>query len=156
MYYYLSKAVYYGLTGKHRDALQNLNLARYNIPLTGDKPFYPWYQLVEMCEWLYGDTKNEQYKTLALEWAKIYQRIYPYQAWAYAVEARYTTSDSDRMKALAITLYLDKNSNRISKFSSAEKKEALKWLEKNNPFLNFKKNTTAKGNYIQASYAQIR
>jgi hypothetical protein len=146
MTYYLSKAVYYGLQGKHPEALQNLKLARYCIPSTGDLPIYPWYQLVEACEWLYEDTGDEQYRTLAVEWAKLHQTIQPFFAWAYAVEAKYTKSDKDRIKALAITLYLDKNSERISQFSSHDKTAALKWLDNNNPFLKDNNNIATEEN----------
>jgi len=137
-YYYISKAYVYGLQGNHQEALQNLKMARYCIHPTGDRPIYPWYQLVDACEWLYKDTGYAGYRTLALEWAKLHQRILPWFAWAYAVEAKYATSDSDRLRALAIALYLDKNSERIADFPETEKVRARKWLEQNNPFLKFR------------------
>jgi hypothetical protein len=118
-YYYISKAYFYGLQGNHQEAIENL-------------------KLVDACEWLYKDTGYAGYRTLALEWAKLHQRILPWFAWAYAVEAKYATSDADRLRALAIALYLDKNSERIADIPETEKARARKWLEQNNPFLKFR------------------
>jgi hypothetical protein len=56
-------------------------------------------------------------------------------SWAYAVDAELTASPSERRRALAITLYLDPNSERASKFSAAERQKAREWLKANNPFL---------------------
>jgi hypothetical protein len=90
---------------------------------------------MEACEWLYEDSKFEEYRELLVEYARIHQVIRPTDSWAYAFEAKYTKSTTDRIRALAITLYLDKQSDRIKHFSNGEKKEALKWLKGNNPFL---------------------
>ena len=91
-------------------------------------------KLIETCEWLYKETGNSAYRDLTVSWAKIHQRIKPYFSWAYAVEAKYTGSASDRFKALAIALYLDPNSERIAGFSAEDKAKARKWLEQNKPF----------------------
>lgn len=131
---HLSKALFYGLQGDHQKAIYYLKNALYRIPFTGSLPIFPWYQLVEACEWLYEDTGYAEYRNLALEWAKIHQRFNPAFAWAYAVEAKFTDSSSDRLRALALTLYLDNKSERIAKFSDLDKVKALEWLEKNNPF----------------------
>jgi len=56
-------------------------------------------------------------------------------AWSYAVEAKYTDNATDKMRALAVTLYLDRRSEHIASFSQEEKDKALQWLGKNNPFL---------------------
>jgi hypothetical protein len=105
------------------------------MPPTGFRPLFGWYQLVEACEWLYEDTKHAEYRSLALYWAKLHQQIQPMFAWAYAVEAKYTDSPVDRLRALAMTLYLDKRSERIAGFSEPDQAKALEWLKKNNPFL---------------------
>ena len=97
--------------------------------------YFPWYQLVEACEWLYEDTAYIGYRDLVLKFAKICQKIRYESAWSYAVEAKYTDSESDRLRALGITLYLDKRSERISRISDNEKQRALAWLKKNNPFI---------------------
>ncbi|MEE9615338.1 MAG: tetratricopeptide repeat protein [Thermodesulfobacteriota bacterium] len=133
-YFHLSKALMAGGKGRHTEALHRLELARNNVHIEDKRNLTTWYELVESAEWLYEDSGREEYRDLALEWAKLYRRIFPWYAWAYAVEAKYTDSDYDRLRALAITLYLDRHSERISGFSEEEREEALEWLEKNNPF----------------------
>ncbi len=73
---------------------------------------------------------------ILLEWARFYQRLFPFYSWAYGVEARHSENERDRLKALAITLYLDAHSERASGFSRDEKQKAIEWLEKFNPFLD--------------------
>lgn len=124
-----------GLKGDHDKAIDHLNLASYRVPGTGSRPFYGWYQLVEICEFLFKETKVDKYRELALKWAKTHQRIQPMYAWAYAVEAKYTDSYADRTRALALALYLDKQSEHIAHFSDNEREKALEWLKLNNPFL---------------------
>lgn len=133
--FHLSKGFLYGLQGNHQKAVHHLKFASYRMPPTGFRPLFGWYQLVEACEWLYEDTKHAEYRNLALYWAKLHQQMQPMFAWAYAVEAKYTDSPVDRLRALAMTLYLDKRSERIAGFSEPDKAKALEWLKKNNPFL---------------------
>ncbi len=135
-YYNLSNAIVLGTQNKHAEALKYLKTARNTAPLLFEGyPVMPWYSLVESCEWLYDVTGNPEYRDLALEYSKIYQRMMPLMAWAYAVEAKYTKNERDRLRALAITLYLDKDSERVSGVSVAEKDKAREWLKDNNPFL---------------------
>jgi tetratricopeptide (TPR) repeat protein len=133
---HLSYALLLGHKGNHLDAIKHLQLSSYRIPSTNLRPFMGWYQLVEVCEMLHKDTGYKGYKDLALKWAKLHQRILPMYAWAYAIEAKYTESSPDRLRALALTLHLDKQSERISNFSDSEKAKAIKWMEKNNPFIS--------------------
>jgi len=134
--FHLSRAYIYGVKGEHERAMHHLKYASYRIPGTGKRSIFGWYQLVETCEWLYEKTKKTEYRSQALKWAKIHQRIQPMFAWAYAVEAKYTNSDADRIKAIALTLYLDRQSESISDFSSSSKSEAMEWFNKNNPFIS--------------------
>ncbi len=131
---HLSWAYVSGVKGEHERAMQHLRSASYQIPFTGKRPIFGWYQLVETCEWLYENSKKDEYRAQALRWAKIHQRIKPMFAWAYAVEAKYTDSDTDRVRALAIALYLDEQSERISGFSGPMRDQAIKWLNEHNPF----------------------
>ena len=41
----------------------------------------------------------------------------------------------ERQRALAITLYLDPNSERAARVPAAERAKAKQWLSANNPFL---------------------
>jgi hypothetical protein len=133
--YYLSMAFLAGGKKDHREAIRNLNSARHHITTWRGMRYFPaFYQLTEACEWLYEDSKFEGYRELLLEFAKLRQTIRPMDSWAYAFEAKYTKSDADRIRALAITLYLDKRSERIAHFSEDQKSKALEWLKENNPF----------------------
>jgi len=134
-YAHLSHAVELGLQGQNKKAEEHLKNASYRIPATGSKPFFGWYQLVEICEWLHKETNDPTYKGMALKWTKLHQRIQSMFAWAYAVEAKYAENPSERLRALALTLYLDRDSERINNFSESEKAKASEWLKENNPFL---------------------
>jgi hypothetical protein len=133
--FHLARAFIEGGKKNHAVALNNLEAARFKLDSSSDRPFYAWYQLVEACELLFGETAYPGYRDLALKFAKMCQPLRPGYAWSYAVEARYTTSEQDRIRALGIALYLDKDSVRISGFSKAERDRALSWLKDNNPFL---------------------
>jgi hypothetical protein len=139
--YCLSMAFLAGSKKDHREAVTYLKLARYHIQSVRGVRYFPaLYQLVEAAEWLYEDSKFEGYRELLVEVVKLRQIIRPMDSWAYAFEAKYTRSDADRIRALAITLYLDKRSARIAHFSESQKRNALEWLKENNPLiLNQKK-----------------
>lgn len=135
--YWLATAMVQSSAGKHDDALRSLDLARTNInsSLSRERPIQAWYQLVDACELLFKDTKVDAYQARALELARIYQRVQPLDSWAYAVEARFAKTEEDRLRPLALAMYLDKQSYHLEGVSKKEKERALKWLEKNNPFL---------------------
>ena len=130
----LAKAYVEGVKGNHKEAIKLLMKAKNNMRRMHSGVLPPWYLLVDAAERLYKDSGLEDYRSLAVEWAKVNQKIWPIDAWAYAIEAKYTDSEMDRKRALGMTLYLDRHSAHISHFSEAEKKEAKTWMEKNNPF----------------------
>ncbi len=134
--YYLAHAVEAGLVRNYDESIDALKMAQFRTPNTWEGYIFPWYQMVETAEWLYLETGHDKYRELCIEWAKINQRMNPLDAWAYACEAKWSYSVPDKIRALAITLYLDKHSERIMKLSEQEKQQALEWLEENNPFLN--------------------
>ena len=138
--YWLAQMQLNATAGKSSEALKDIDAARYHIDAStqNNRPFSPWYQLLEACELLYEDTHVSAYRDKGVELARIYQRMNPFDAWAYAFEAKHTKIDSDRIRALGITLYLDKNSYRIADLNQDQKAKSLKWLEMNNPFLKIK------------------
>lgn len=137
--YYLARAFINGSRGRHGEAIKDLTLARNNMDYLSNPPVPQWYRVIEFSEWLYEDTGNAAYRDFAVELAKTYQKIMPMYAWAFAVEAKYAKTEAERLKPLAMTLYLDRRSERISKIPEKEKEMALKWLDKNNPFLKAQK-----------------
>lgn len=137
-YLCLCRAELLGTEGRHVEAEAELKKALYQMPDAEPAPFTNWYLLVDTAEWLYGETKEERYRKLTVEWAKVHEQMLPTQAWAYAIEARHTDNAGDRRRALALTLYLDRSSERIADIPKEEKDLARQWLEDNNPFLQQK------------------
>lgn len=133
--YRLARALLSGGQGKDETAVRYLKDAYRGILQAYKKEplIDPWYQLVEACEWLYGHSKRPVYKEMAIDWARKHQRIRPMYGWAYAVEAKYTDSPADRLRALGLALYLDRRSERIAAIVEQEKEKAREWAEKNNP-----------------------
>ena len=105
---------------------------------TSARKLFTWYQIDEIAEILYEETGKTEYLDLILEWAREYQVIQPMYSWAYAVEAKYSQDPERKLEALAYTLYLDPQSERISDIPDELKEKARKWLEKNNKFLKKK------------------
>lgn len=130
----LGEAAHAGGLGNHDEAISHLKRAFGVRPHTRLRPIYPWYQIVEMCEWLYEDSGNQQYLDLALKWSREYQIIQPMFAWAYAVEAKYSKNPDERRRALRYALYLDRQSARLQGIPETEKAAAETWLRKNNLF----------------------
>lgn len=132
--YFLSEAFWVGGQGQHEQAVRFLRQAFDHRPHTEMRPMFSWYQIVEACEMLFDATKNDEYRNLALKWAKEYQVIQPMFAWAYGVEVKYSKDPTEKQRALAIALFLDQNSERIQAIPESDKQQALKWLSTNNPF----------------------
>ena len=105
---------------------------------TGARKLFTWYQIVEITEILYEESGKKEYLDLILEWAREHQVIQPMYSWAYAVEAKYSEDPERKLQALAYTLYLDPQSERISDIPEELKEKARKWLEENNKFLKKK------------------
>jgi hypothetical protein len=145
--FWLATAMMNAAGNNHKAAQESLELARTNAnsSFSNIRPVPVWYQLVESCELLYEDTRIDAYRSMAVDFARTHQQMYPFVSWAYAVEAKYAPTEKDRVRSLGIALYLDKSSYHISDLSEQEKKNAQKWLEDNNPFLRY----TKKGNRNQ-------
>jgi hypothetical protein len=130
----LALAVIKGYSGNHREAVSKLKKAYVVRPPTMDDPFYNMYYLMEICDWLYQDSGEAVYLELLLKWCRVYQITAPMFAWPYAIEAKYSTIQSEKLRSLAIAQYLDPHSLRIAEFDQETKDKAKRWLEVNNPF----------------------
>jgi len=140
----LASAFFAGLRGEHAEALRHLKRAFDNRPGTEKRPIPTEFQWAEACEWLSEATGNRQYLELALEWARVHQRLQPMMAWAYAFEARHSSKESDRIRALGIALHLDPNSERIAGLPEGLKNGARLWFERHTPFDLQRANTARK------------
>jgi hypothetical protein len=133
--YHLARAVLAGVAADAEASLKFLMLATYRRPFTGSRPFYTEYQYAELCEWLYEATRNQKYRELAIDWAKKNQTFQPWFAWAYAMEAKLSTDAQARGRAIAMTYYLDRNSERLSAIPKKEVEAAVRKFGPANPFL---------------------
>ena len=130
----LAKAFFLGLHGHKSDTLEYLKAAFYHRPFENTGPIFSEYRYAEACEWLFNDTHEDAYRQLALEWARMQQRVRPEISWIYALEARLSSPGPERTQALAMTLYLDPGARVVASLSAREKSRLADWLTKNNPF----------------------
>jgi hypothetical protein len=131
----LALAYFAGLASDTDGALGILRQAMIGLPQGTDTNKIDAYQYAETCIWLYDETKEVRYRDLATEWAHTYQRMEPTMAWSYALEAAYgNPKDKGHLRAVALALYLDRNSYWLSKVAKADIDRARAWLPKNNPF----------------------
>jgi hypothetical protein len=132
--YWLAKA-YFAAARQDRDgAVSALHTAFRLRPNTDYRPVMTEYQYAQACEWLFKDTGDARFSAALLDWAQKYQALAPTQAWAYAVEYAYEKPGFERTRALALALYLDPSSERISSASKTEVTAAQTWLQEHNPF----------------------
>jgi hypothetical protein len=116
------------------EARKWLALAFRARPNTDYRPVASEFQYAEACEWLYRDTHDEQFRTMLLGWVKSYQLIQPTQGWAYAMQYSYEKDDGERIRSLAMALYLEPRSERIRKAPVADVTRAKAWFQLHNPF----------------------
>ena len=136
--YYMALAFFAGLRGENDKAVNLLNQSFNRIPYTDFRPVFVEFQWAEACESLFDATRDKRFRDMALNWAKLNQKINPTHSWSYAMEAKYTASESDRLRALGIALYLDPLSLRASAFPEDVKQKARKNFEVSNPFKSSK------------------
>lgn len=132
---HLTIAAYEGAIGNHKIAITHLKKAFATRKYVGNRTINRWYQLLELCNWLYQDSGNREYAKLALKWSRIVQVIQPMYAWAYAIEANFTEKPKEKIRALAIATYLDPQSELIARFNTTLKAKAAKWINTNKPFI---------------------
>ena len=136
----LSRAFFAAGRKQVDEAYRLLSLAFRAKPYSGlgSRPVDVHYQFAQACEWLYRDTQDRRFARTLLEWAKRFQAVEPVAAWAYAVQFQYETDPAQRVRALALTLYLDPLSERIRRASKTDLNVARSWLDVHNPFLGEK------------------
>jgi hypothetical protein len=134
----LAKAFFAGQRKDANVALKDLRAALRLRPYTEDRPVMTEYQYAEACEWLYQDTGDPRFVAELLDWARKQQEVQPIAAWAYSMEYDYEKPGAARIRALAMTEYLDPASPRIKKASQAERAIAKAWLLEHPPFRSMK------------------
>lgn len=127
------RAVFAALAQRYDEASESIKLARANMTRSGMRPLPPDYAYAELLELLAAETGRKEYLATALDWARRSQSYEPFAAWAYAFEARHSTNDADRTRALAIALYLDPQSARLTGIDAASKERARAWFKAKDP-----------------------
>jgi hypothetical protein len=130
----LSKAFFTGLRGETDASLRYLHKAFDTRPYTNRRPIFTEYQWAEACEWLFEATGDKRYRDLALNWARVNQKTLPFHAWTYSMEAKLTSDEKARTRALGFALYLDPESERIARLPEAQKEAGRRWFAQHNPF----------------------
>lgn len=133
--YLLARAALDSALGRKDAALQNLKLAPYRRSDAAGRPQLPEYTYGEIAEMLAEQSGDPRMRDVALDWAKKFQKIEPWQAWSYAVEARIGKEPTERARAMAMAKYLDPGSLRLSRLKKAEVEQAERAHAKSNPFV---------------------
>lgn len=99
-------------------------------PGAAQRPIPTELMLLDVLEGVYEQTRNARYRALLVDVAQRMQRSWP-TSYYYAFEARYALSEPERLRALGIALYLDRNSAHLAHFSEEEKEAARKEFARN-------------------------
>ena len=103
--------------------LVHLEAALDKRPHTEERPVLTGYQWAQACEALLALTKDDRLRASLLEWSRRMQRIEPYLAWPYAIEAQYTLDEHARDIALGMSMRLDPGSPRYTASAPRTKNE---------------------------------
>jgi hypothetical protein len=134
--YYVARAVIDGIGGKTDQSLSLLRKGLLRRIFTDGRPVFVEYEYAEICEWLYLATNDAKYKEEALDWARKNQKLQPWYAWPYAMAAKLTSNQTERQRAVSMTVYLDRDSERLATIPKREISAAVKRFGKLNPFLS--------------------
>jgi hypothetical protein len=127
---HLALAVGHAFKGDHERAAAEAQKARAAIDYI-DGFLAPGYAFVEILERLDEETKHPAYMAIALEYARAYQRYQPWQAWPYAFEARHAPPGPTRIRAAAIALKLDPQSQWLHELDATTMQQARQWAKAN-------------------------
>lgn len=134
----LAKAVVLGLDGKPDEAVRFLRAARYDLAyatlgeIQRDIRSAP-YMAAYVAWLLYSQTNDARYRDEALLIARAYGRIFPFLAWAHALDALLSPEGSARATSACRAAYLDKGSQFLAlsglkpDLQSATCRRAMRW-----------------------------
>ena len=132
-YALLAESVIDGAQHRTNDAYEKL-VAAFHEGSTDDAPIGAWYEITDISERLYGMTHDKRFLATALAWAKKHQVIRPQAGWAYAFEARYGTTEADRIRGAAFAQYLDPQSRWLAQVPASIRERGKRWWARNNPY----------------------
>ena len=110
----LASAVLLAIAGSH-DAAEAALLEGLNARMfTEDRAIHVEYEYAELLDWLWHTTHEPRYRERALAWAKANQKLSPWFAWPFALEAQLTASETDRARCIRFAAFLDRDSHWLS------------------------------------------
>ncbi len=136
--YWLARSVLAATSGAP-EAADYFRKALAKRDISGQRLVGVEYQLADIAEILYESTGNAIFKDLAVQVARFNQRNQPWEAWSYAIEARWSVNGDQRKRALVKAMYLDRNSERLTHLPQNELDEAARIAKERNPFGGLKK-----------------
>ncbi len=139
--YYLAQAVL-DATARHTKAARHaLELALHRRPNTESRPLFTEYEYADLCQWLYGATRDAEYRKRALGWARSVEVMDPWYAWPYALDAKLSSDGAARRHAIAMAYYLDKGSHWLAAVPWRQVESAVRESAGRNPFRHRRNNT---------------
>jgi hypothetical protein len=95
------------------------------------------YQYAEAAERLFRATDDKRFRERAVTWSHTMQRLQPWSAWAYTIEAELADDPAARRVALVKALFLDPLSPRLSSTPASDLDWARQQLKDDgNPFVH--------------------
>jgi hypothetical protein len=91
------------------------------------------YQLLEVAEQLYALSGDDRYRGLLVDLARRQQLAWPV-SWVYAFDARYAPHSDTADAALAVGLFLDRESALLRDSGEDQRKRAIARFPTGNPF----------------------
>jgi hypothetical protein len=132
-HYLLAEAYLRGSESRPEQALNLLWEAFLAQPEAIDLALRPDFQVLETTEKLFELSGDKRYRDLLLEMAQRMGRAWPGSV-AFAFEAKHAVVASERDNALAMTLYLDPQSEHLAGIDISHRQRAVQWFARNNPF----------------------
>lgn len=125
---YLALAVFSAASGRHAEALEQLDRAYhrwpYALPL---RLLRSGYEYLDICAMLYDSTRDPRYRDAGLRLARTLRRAEPSRAYAHAYVAYFGDREDERVEALATALYLDPQSRWAALAPAALHAKAAAW-----------------------------
>lgn len=121
----LAKAMLLGLDRKHEDALRFLHAARWQMSELGlghdnvERTLPSPYQYALSAYLLWQKSGREVYRKELLDFARAYQKVFPFLAWTYSLEALTVDKPEARAKAVCRARHLDAGSYFLQRVPAA-------------------------------------
>lgn len=114
----LAKSVLLAFDGRVDESLRYLTAARFSLAFNGpllNRPIPAPYQWALSATLMHARTGNEAYRKEILRFARAYQRVFPFLAWPYALEAWLAPEPKARLSAACRAQFLDPNSHFLKR-----------------------------------------